>query len=141
MYEQLGTHLAYTRCAHAGDSYLIVARLRGMTLFDHLRRGVPIPPAAIDDVDAALAYARERGLFPHDVHAKNVMVTPEGRGLVVDVSDFGQDEPCARWDHLKCAYRWIYRPLRWTVPVPLWLLDAVRRTYQRVRRMYRRARR
>jgi hypothetical protein len=136
VYERLGAHPAYSRCSHAGDGYLVLARLDGLTLFDHLRRGVPIPPPAIDDIDDALAYARSRGLHPHDVHAKNVMVTAEGRGLVVDVSDFAQHVPCARWDHLKWAYRWIYRPilLRWTLPMPLWLLDSVRRTYRFVRR-------
>jgi hypothetical protein len=136
VYERLGVHPAYSRCAHAGPGYLVLARLRGRTLFEHLHRGLPIAATVVEDVDRALDYARERGLFPHDVHAKNVMVATDGRGLVVDVSDFGHPVPCARWDHLEWAYRWIYRPLllRWTVPLPLWLLDGVRRLYRRIRR-------
>ena len=38
---------------------------------------------------------------------------------------------------LKRAYRWIYAPFlsRWPLPLPLWLLDGVRRGYRVCRRM------
>ena len=137
VYRKLGAHPAYSELLASGDGWLLLRRLHGTTLFDALRAGTPIPPSAIADVDRALDDARARGLFPHDVHAKNVMVDPHGRGLVVDVSDFGHRVPCARWDDLKRAYRWIYVPLllRRPVPIPLWLLDGVRRAYRWWRRM------
>lgn len=132
VYHKLGEHPAYSACVHAGDGWLALRRLHGTTMFDCLRRGLPIPPAAVDDIDRALQDARARGLFPHDVHAKNVMVDPAGRGLVVDISDFHHEVPCSRWDHLKRAYRAVYVPLllRWPVPIPLWVLDGVRRAYR-----------
>jgi hypothetical protein len=134
VYEKLGEHDAYSRCAHVGAGYLVLRRLHGLTLFDHLRRGLRIPPEAIDEIDRALDHARSVGLYPHDVHPKNVMIGADGRGLVVDVSDFGHVVPCRRWDDLKRAYRWIYRPLfsRWPIPLPLWVMDAVRRAYRRL---------
>jgi hypothetical protein len=137
VYEKLGAHPSYSRCVHVGGNYLVLRRLSGLTIFEHLRRGIRIPAAAIDDIDRALDHARAVGLHPHDVHAKNVMIDPEGRGLVVDVSDFGHLTPCTRWDTLKRAWRWIYVPFlsRWTVPLPLWLLDGVRRGYRRYRRL------
>jgi hypothetical protein len=46
---------------------------------------------------------RSRGLFPHDVHGRNVMMLNQ-RGVVVDVSDFLHEEPCKAWYHLKKAY-------------------------------------
>lgn len=52
-----------------------------------MKQGILITEQAIRDIDIALDYARSRGLHPHDVHAKNVMVN-DGRGLIVDVSDF-----------------------------------------------------
>lgn len=137
VYARLGEHTAYSRCVHAGDGYLVLKRLHGLTVFDHLRQGVRIPPGAIADIDRALDHARTVGLCPHDVHAKNVMVDPQGRGLVVDVSDFGQGVPCSRWNALERAYRWIYLPFlsRWPVPLPMWLLDGGRRGYRRYRRL------
>jgi hypothetical protein len=135
VYQALGEHGSYSRCAHVGSGWLLLARLRGRTFFEHLLEGLPIPRAAVEDIDAALDHARARGLFPHDVHAKNVMVGADGRGLVVDVSDFRQDVPCARWDHLKRAYYWVYLPVFARRPprLPLWLLDGVRRGYRTVR--------
>lgn len=137
VYARLGEHPAYSRCVHVGAGWLVLRRLHGRTLFEHLNRGLPFPPAAIEEIDEALDYARTVGLFPHDVHVKNVMIDPRGRGLVVDVSDFGHVVPCRRWDDSKRAYRWIYRPLLswWPVPIPLWVLDGVRRGYRRLRRI------
>ncbi|MEB3199613.1 MAG: serine/threonine protein kinase [Synechococcaceae cyanobacterium] len=134
VYRRIGQHRAYSECHHVGESYLVLRRLRGHTLWDCFRHGIPIPPQVIRDVDAALAYASGRGLNGHDVHGRNVMLQ-EGRGLVVDISDFLNPEPCSAWRDLRWAYLVVYRPLlgplrlRW----PDWALDLVRWGYRRVR--------
>lgn len=135
VYRRLGEHPAYSRCRHHGELYLILDRLRGVTLWDAVRRGIPVPDRVIRDVDEALEHARRRGLHPHDVHGRNVMMR-DGHGLVVDVSDFLKAEDCSHWRDLKRAYRLVYRPivrpLRVRVPLPV--LDAARHVYRRLRR-------
>nr|WP_036717338.1 serine/threonine protein kinase [Paenibacillus harenae] len=138
VYRKLGVHPAYSTCYYAGEHdgyyYLILKRLKGKTLYQCLIEGVPIPKSAIDDIDGALEYARSRGLNPHDVHGKNVMVS-DGRGVVVDISDFLKDESCTMWDDLKRAYNRIYMPFlsRNPVPVPEWVMNGVRKGYRFMR--------
>lgn len=135
VYRRLGPHPAFPECLHEGEGFLVLTRVRGETLHDRLRLGLPIPEQVVEDVDRALAYARGRGLRPHDVHARNVMVR-DGRGLVVDVSDFLRGGPCPAWDDFKRFYYWLYgpilRPLGLRVPRPA--LEAARRLWRRFRR-------
>ncbi|WP_281890869.1 serine/threonine protein kinase [Paenibacillus sp. YYML68] len=133
VYRRLGNHPAYSQCLHDGERYLLLRRLTGVTLYNCIRRGIDIPQQVIDDIDAALAYARSKGLNPHDVHGKNVMLQ-DGRGLVVDVSDFLKEEPCEMWDDLKRAYERLYVPFLRKARVPDWLLNAVRKGYRLLRR-------
>ncbi|MGF1521649.1 MAG: serine/threonine protein kinase [Leptolyngbyaceae cyanobacterium] len=139
VYRRLGEHAAFSRCYGSGANFLILKRLHGITLYDCMHRGLLIPPRVIQDIDEALNYARSRGLFPHDVHGRNVMMS-EGRGLVVDVSDFLHQSPCHAWQDLKWAYRWIYRPIFWhlRLRVPYFLLDGVRAGYRLFKRVWRR---
>lgn len=109
VYRRLGQHPGFGACAHVGKDFLILKRLEGTTLYDCMQRGIWIPPRIIKDVDQALSYARSRNLHPHDVHGRNVMIV-QGRGVVVDVSDFLDTSPCRTWNHIKWAYYWIYRP-------------------------------
>jgi len=136
VYRRLGIHPAFSQCFYVGANFLVLKRIRGITLYDSLNRGVPIPPQVIEDIDWALAYARSRGLCPHDVHGRNVMMQ-HGRGVVVDVSDFLHDETCSAWRDLKRAYHWLYRPLfsPLRVRVPYWMLDVVRVSYRLWRRL------
>ncbi len=111
--------------------FLVLKRLRGITLYDCMHRGKRIPKQIIQDIDEALEYARSRGLYSHDVHGRNVMMY-EGRGLAVDISDFLKEETCQKWDNLKRAYYWLYlpilEPLR--LRVLYFLLDIVRWSYR-----------
>ena len=136
VYRRLGRHPAYSECVHAGDGYLVLRRLHGVTLYDGVHRGLPIPEQVIRDIDEALAYARGRGLHPHDVHGRNVMMQ-DGRGLVVDVSDFLDREDCSKWRDLKAAYYRLYRPLLLPLRlrVPYAVLDVVRAGYRLFRRV------
>ena len=135
VYERLGDHPAYSRCLFSGEGYLVLRRLEGVTLYDAVLRGIPIPKQVIRDVDDALEYARGRGLLPHDVHGRNVMMHG-GRGLVVDVSDFLRRDACSRWRDLKRGYYWVYRPLvlGLRMPVSGRLLNWVRRAHRACRR-------
>jgi hypothetical protein len=129
VYRRLGSHPAYSECLHVGSHYLILRRLRGYTFYACLLRGIHIPKQAIEDIDAALDYARERGLHPHDVHGKNVMLQ-NGRGIVVDVSDFLKEDPCSMWDDVKAAYNRFYFPVFHKLPIPEHLLNMVRKSYR-----------
>ncbi|WP_255314551.1 serine/threonine protein kinase [Bacillus sp. FJAT-26390] len=138
VYRLIGKHPAYSMCYHAGEHnghyYLILKRLKGKTLYQCIIDGVAIPNKVIEDIDQALDYARSRGLYPHDVHGKNVMVK-DGRGIVLDISDFLKEEPCTMWDDLKKAYNKIYMPFlsKKPRPVPEWVLNGVRKGYRWMR--------
>lgn len=138
VYRRIGRHPALSECLHVGSHYLVLRRLQGMTLYDCVRYGIRIPPQAIADIDAALSYAVRRGLYPHDVHGKN-LILHQGRGFIVDLSDFLNPEPCRAWQDLRLAYRWLYQPLiaplRLRLPGPV--LDATRRCYRLYRRLLR----
>ncbi|MDX2231178.1 MAG: serine/threonine protein kinase [Leptolyngbyaceae cyanobacterium bins.349] len=131
VYRRLGSHPAFSACFFADQNFLVLKRLYGTTLYDCVHRGIPIPLLVIRDIDQALDYARQQGLYPHDVHGRNVMMA-NGRGLVVDVSDFLRPEYCAKWQNLKQAYFWFYRPLiaPLRLQVPYVLLDGVRASYR-----------
>ncbi|WP_052947826.1 serine/threonine protein kinase [Aneurinibacillus tyrosinisolvens] len=131
VYRKLGPHPAYSECLHEGKNYLVLKRLKGVTLYDCLHRGIRIPKKVIKDIDDALEYARTRGLHPCDVHGKNVMLV-NGRGVVVDVSDFYKTEACSKWEDVKKAYYKVYLPFfyRFPVPVPYSLLNIVRKGYR-----------
>ncbi|MBD2108006.1 serine/threonine protein kinase [Nodosilinea sp. FACHB-13] len=136
VYRRLGEHPAFSQCYFSETPFLILRRLPGVNLYDSLHRGIDIPPQVIRDIDAALAYARQRGLFPHDVHGRNVMQN-EGRGVVVDVSDFLNTAPDRAWQDVKRAYWWIYRPFfrPLGLRMPYVMLDWVRVGYRLFRRL------
>jgi hypothetical protein len=131
VYRRLGYHPAFSQCFYAEPNWLILKRLNGITLYDCIHLGYQIPPQVIKDIDLALEYARSKGLTPHDVHGRNVMMS-ENKGLVVDISDFLDSSPCWAWHDLKKAYHWLYRPLfSWhRLSMPYWVLDAVRGSYR-----------
>ncbi|PYI54823.1 serine/threonine protein kinase [Paenibacillus flagellatus] len=135
VYRRLGRHPAYSECYDSGETFLILKRLTGVTLYECLRRGIRIPERVIRDIDEALEYARGKGLNPHDVHGKNVMMI-DGRGVVVDVSDFLKDEYCSMWDDLKKSYYMLYKPIlyRFPIPIPHALLNLLRKGYRLFRK-------
>ena len=136
VYRRLGKHQAFSQCYYAEPNWLMLKRLHGVTLYDSMYLGLKIPRQVIKDIDLALDYARTKGLTPHDVHGRNVMMF-EGKGLVVDVSDFLDSSPCWAWKDLKKAYYLLYQPLfSWhRLSVPYWLLDTVRGIYRSYRRI------
>jgi hypothetical protein len=131
VYRRLGSHPAFSECYDAFDGVLVLKRLYGVTLYDCICKGVPIPKQVMQDIELALSYARSRGLHPHDVHGRNVMMD-RGRGLVVDISDFLHQETCSKWANLKRAYYYFYLPLLYPLRlrIPYFVLDFVRKTYR-----------
>ncbi|NRD78923.1 serine/threonine protein kinase [Bacillus sp. BRMEA1] len=135
VYKQLGDHPAYSSLIAYGENYLVLKKLEGITLFEALVKGVQISDSVIKDVDEGLAYARKIGLNPYDVHGKNVVMS-EGRGYIVDVSDFYKQGHCRKWDDLKKAYYTIYKPLLYKnhPPIPFFIVDGIRKGYRFYRR-------
>lgn len=131
MYRRLGETRSFPVCYQAKEGYLVLKRINGISLFDCVRFGIPIPPQVIEDVEEALAEARQKGLFPHDVHGKNVLMD-QGRGYIIDVSDYLKNIPDTKWHDLRKAYYRIYLPFikdrGWKIP--LWVLEGVRKGYR-----------
>lgn len=140
VYARLGDHPAYSSALHVGADYLILRRIHGKTLWQCCLDGTPISRQCIADIDAAMAWAAQRQLSPHDVHAKNVM-QHEGRGYIVDISDFYKTGPCQRWSDFRKVYDWLYVPLLLDdpAPLPLWLMNGLRRCYRKVRKLLKHA--
>lgn len=136
VYRKIGRHKAYSECYYVGENYLILKRINGRTLYDCFKNGVYIPEQAIKDIEKALKYARKLGLYPHDVHGKNVMVV-NGRGVVVDISDFYKNVYCPMWKDLKNAYYRFYLPFfsRYCVKMPSIVLETLRKGYRIYRKM------
>lgn len=136
VYRHLGEHPAFSQCLYAEAPFLILKRINGITLYDCVHTGILIPEQVILDVDDALQYAKKRGLRPHDVHGRNVMLA-HGRGVVVDVSDFLHHGSSKKiWNDLRWAYYAIYQPIivRYSWCIPYSVLNFVRKCYQWLRR-------
>jgi hypothetical protein len=141
VYRHLGQHPAFGQCHLEGPNYLVLKRLDGTNLYDCMQQGKRIPVKVIQDIDRALDYARQRGLYPRDVHGRNVMMSGAGnsgvQGMIADVSDFLNQQECHAWRDLRRAYYWIYRPffaplgLRISAPA----MNSFRRLYRMVRKL------
>lgn len=131
VYEKLGDSPYFPACYMIGENFLALKRMRGIPLFDCVRYGIPIPRQVIDDVEQAIQEARAKGLYPQDIHGKNVLMY-QGRGYLIDVSDYGRERQDTKWQDLRKAYDRFYEPyLRdrgWKIP--LWLLNAIRKGYR-----------
>jgi hypothetical protein len=136
VYKAIGNHLAYSGLVYYTEEYLILKRIRGITLYNCFKLGIKIPQKIIKDIDEALEYARKRGLYPHDVHVKNIMMM-DNRGVVVDISDFKQKEYCYLWDDFKKAYYKYYLPFlyKYTIPIPESILNFIRKSYKNYKKL------
>lgn len=139
VYKKLGEHRSYSTLYAYGEEYLVLKKLEGITLFNALVKGVPIPETVIQDVDEGLDYARLAGLNPYDVHGKNVVMN-KGKGYIVDVSDFYKEGHCYKWEDLKKVYFRIYLPFicKHHPPIPLFVMNWIRKGYRLYRKKKRR---
>jgi len=113
-----------------GENYIVISLEHGVTLYDCLTQGIPIPRQAIMDVEDARDYVRSQGLNPRDIHLKNVLLQ-EGRGKVIDVSEYVKDGNDERWEDLVWSYNQIY-PLVEGKNIPSWMLETIKHWYYQV---------
>jgi predicted Ser/Thr protein kinase len=130
-YKKLGDHPAYSKLVEYGERYLVLKKLDGITLFQAFRDGVYVPKTVIEDIDNAIEHAKQRGLNPTDIHGKNIIMK-DGKGYIVDVSDFLKSYTCPKWKHFKKMYFLFYIPLfkKMHFALPFWLLERIRKAYQ-----------
>lgn len=130
IYEQLGDSPYFPDYYGRGEGFLLIGYRQGLNIYDCLLQGIYIPEQVIHDVEAAITYARGRGLNPSDIHIKNVLVH-NGRGYLVDVSDYRKQDECKRWESLKQAYYDYYLDLyKPGLAVPSWVLETIRKWYK-----------
>jgi serine/threonine protein kinase len=71
-----------------GLAYLVMPYVSGGTLRDELERCGPLPlenvACYLEQIAAAIDFAHEHGVIHRDIKPANIMVTPEGRLLLVD---------------------------------------------------------
>lgn len=136
VYKTLGDHGAFSSLYEHGETYLVLKKLDGITLFNAVVNGIQIPESVIEDIDQGLEYARSVGLNPFDVHGKNVVMF-EGKGYIVDVSDFYKEGYCRKWDDLKRAYYKIYKPFlyKYHPSIPFYIVDGIRKGYRVYRKV------
>ncbi|QJD85904.1 serine/threonine protein kinase [Cohnella herbarum] len=130
IYERLEGSPYFARCYGSGSNYLVLSYEQGITLYDCLLQGVRVPEQAIQDVEAAREFVRERNLNPRDIHLKNILLQ-EGRAKVLDVSEYGKEGNDHRWEHLVWSYKRFY-PLIAGSRVPAWILETVSNWYNRI---------
>lgn len=130
VYKQLEGIPYFPQLYGEGSNYLVMSYEPGPTLLDCLIEGIPVPPQAIKDVEEARRLVRERGLNPRDIHLKNVILQ-NGRGKVLDVSEYVEGGNDKRWEHLVWAYETFYPTIEGR-RIPEWLLDAVKKSYQKL---------
>jgi hypothetical protein len=130
IYERLKGSRYFPLCYGAGPNYLVLSFEQGVTLYDCLLLGVPVPEQAIQDVEEAREFVRSQGLNPRDIHLKNVLLH-KGRGKVIDVSEYIKEGNDNRWEHLVWTFKHFY-PLICGVQVPSWILETITNWYNRV---------
>ncbi|MFC4775172.1 serine/threonine protein kinase [Paenibacillus sp. GCM10023252] len=128
VYERLQGIPYFPQCYGEGDRYLILSYEPGVTLHECLTEGIPVPDQVIHDVEEARTLVRSRGLNPRDIHLKNVLLQ-NGRGKVIDVSEYVQEGNDNRWSMLLWAHRNLY-PYMLGKKVPEWLLHAIKQGYR-----------
>ncbi|QPC45641.1 serine/threonine protein kinase [Mangrovibacillus cuniculi] len=127
VYEKLGPSEYFPTFYAAMDHCLVLSHEEGKTLYDCIVEGIHIPEQVVLDVERAREHVRQRGLNPRDIHLKNIILQ-NGRGKIIDVSEYVKPGNDFRWEHLKKGYEEYYHFFDGK-PVPLWIVETVRKAY------------
>ncbi|MDM8523491.1 hypothetical protein QUF80_08990 [Desulfococcaceae bacterium HSG8] len=130
VYRKLGDSSFYPKLYGSGKNYLVLRYIPGQSAYECLLEGMFIQEQVVSDINEAVSYARQRGLNPRNLHAKNILVY-NGRGYLVDVSDYMKNGRCYHFDILRYIYYKLY--IRFSRPgmrIPFWLLESIRRGYR-----------
>ncbi|RWZ54935.1 serine/threonine protein kinase [Halobacillus fulvus] len=131
VYRKLANHDLFPELFEAGDGYLVMEYIEGVTLYDCLVQGIPITEEMIHGVDEALDFARRKGLNPSDTHLKNIILTSDQNIKVIDVVRFTQEEECPHWEDLKKAYFKYYQRSYFPKKYPKFFVELIIRLYRR----------
>jgi tRNA A-37 threonylcarbamoyl transferase component Bud32 len=129
-YLKLGQAPHYAKLYAYGPLYLVIDYIEGITLFKCLTDGIPIPESVIHEVDAAITFARQKGLNPSDIHLRNILLTKEGAKLI-DLGRFLQTKACHQWDDLKKAYYKYYLHPSFPKKIPERILNYIASKYHK----------
>ncbi|SFS44884.1 hypothetical protein [Marininema halotolerans] len=127
VYQRLQGSSFFPTCYDRDHRVLVLSYEEGLTLYDCLVQGIPIPETVLEEVAEARRYIKEIGLNPRDMHLKNVLLQ-EGHAKVLDVSEYNQPGDDGRWDHLVQGYELFYSFLEGR-RIPVWLIERVKGAY------------
>ncbi|MDZ5472813.1 protein kinase family protein [Bacillus sp. 31A1R] len=113
-----------------GANYIVIDYIEGNTLFQCLQKGIPISSDHIKEIDQALAFAREVGLNPSDIHLRNIFITRVGTVKIIDVVRYRQNKWCSQWDDLKTGYNKYYVQRWFPKKIPEFILNLVASLYK-----------
>lgn len=134
VYRILGSSPYFSTCYASYKNFLVLSYEEGITLYDCILRGIHIPKQVINDVEEARIYVKSKGLNPRDIHLKNILLQ-NGRAKIIDVSEYVNPGNDFRWEHLKQAYEQYYHLIDRN-PVPLWLVETVRKLYNQREKVF-----
>nr|WP_245837215.1 protein kinase family protein [Virgibacillus phasianinus] len=131
IYEILKGNKYYPTLYEAGDNFLLIDYIEGYTLFECLSQGIKLSESTIIEIDRALSLARETGLNPSDIHLRNIILTPEGKVMLIDVARFRQVKDCRQWTDLKNAFFTCYNKTYFPKKIPVSMLNTIAYFYKK----------
>lgn len=127
-YQQLQQSPLFAKCFGKGKNYLTLSYEKGPTLYECLEKGIIIPEQAILDVNRGIDYAIQRGLYPRDIHLKNVILQ-HNHAKIIDVASYLTPDSDQRWEHLVMGYYQIYPQLKGK-RIPRFMIERIKRVYE-----------
>lgn len=131
IYEILKGNPYYPRLYESGDNFLLIDYIEGCTLFECLSQGIELSESTIKETDQALLTARQTGLNPSDIHLRNIILTPEGKVMLIDVARFRQVKDCQQWSDLKKVYFTCYSKAYFPKKIPVSMLNTIAYLYKK----------
>ena len=132
IYKKLENMDAHPRCFDYGYGYIVLDYIEGEPLFDYLVKGKYISKDIVDTIDCYIQEIKARGLYPGDVHLKNIIVTPNDKVKLIDLVRYDLSENDHRWHDLKKAYEQFYQLRFSPKKYAKWFLFLIAYIYKKV---------